>query len=176
MRSDYDIYPGQPGYNPGIGYIAEYKPENLVAGDFKNVKSDILLLKGQGKLPRGSLLGRISKVPDLPDGETREPEETEALEAKIGKFVLLLPNANDGSEIPVCILAENQDTEAKLHVDSNKQKMLEDMPSVAYMSGEFLKEGIYLGDDSGNRHDLNSWDIQSALHIRSIFLERSIEP
>ena len=175
MRNDFDIYPGQPGFNPSIGYIAKYEPENLVAGDFKNVKRDILFLKGQGKLPRGSLLGRISKVPELPEGESRDPEETKALEAKIGKFVLSLPNANDGSETPVCILAENQDTEAKIHVQQ-KQKILEDMPSVAYMSGEFLKEGVYLGDDDNNKHDLDSWDIQSTLHMRSIFLERSIEP
>ena len=171
MRNDYDVYPGQPGYNPGIGYIAKYEPENLVAGDFKNVKKDILLLKGQGKVPRGALLGRISKVPELADGETRSDEETKALEAKIGKFVLSLPNAHDGSEVPVCILAENQNTGEKFH-----EKRLEDMPSVAYMSGEFLKQGVYLGNDEHNKHDLDSWDIQSALHIRSIFLERSIEP
>ena len=164
LRSGIEVYKGPQGYNPGAGYLAKVEYENLVAGDFKTVRKEILLLQGQGDLPRGALLGRISKVPELDQSETRTPEETAALTEKIGKFVLSVPNAEDGSEKPVCILSENQSTTGG------------DIPSVAYMTGEFLREGIWVGSDSSNKHDLTSWDVESALHERSIFLEKSIEP
>lgn len=160
-----DVYRGPKGYNPSAGFVGRTESENLVAGDFKTVRKNILLLGGQGELPRGALLGRINKVPEQGDEETsRTSEETEALKLKTGKFVLSLPEAKDGSEIPVGILAENQDTQGG------------DIPSVAFMSGEFLKEGIYTGGPDDTKHDLSSWDVESALHERSIFLERSIEP
>ncbi len=68
--------------------MKEFKPDNLIAGDFPIVTRSITVAVGQA-LTRGAVLGRISVN---------------------GQYVLSQAKASDGSETPSVILAHNIDT------------------------------------------------------------------
>jgi hypothetical protein len=68
--------------------MKEYKPDNLIAGDFPLVTQSITIAAGQ-TLERGAVLGRISAN---------------------GQYVLSQVKASDGSESPNVVLAQNIDT------------------------------------------------------------------
>ena len=68
--------------------MKEFKPDNLIAGDFPMVTRSITLAAGQ-TLTRGAVLGRISVN---------------------GQYVLSQAKASDGSETPSVVLAHNIDT------------------------------------------------------------------
>lgn len=67
-----------------------FTPDNLIAGDAKQITQSIVVLTGQ-TLVRGALLGKITAS---------------------GKYVLSLSAAGDGSQTPVAILTEDVDASA----------------------------------------------------------------
>ncbi|MDQ3233364.1 MAG: head decoration protein [Pseudobdellovibrionaceae bacterium] len=105
------------GYEPGFGEIGEYRPQDLIAGDFPLQSETIVLESGQ-TLKRGTLLGKKTAG---------------------GKYVISAkltaddkPIA-DGSEVPYRILAEDVDA-------SSGDKL-----TIAYHTGSFYQGGITLG-------------------------------
>lgn len=62
-------------------------PDNLIAGSLDIIALEITVKAGQGELPRGQLLGKIT-------GDD---------------YIKCLSTANDGSEAGACILAEDID-------------------------------------------------------------------
>lgn len=68
--------------------MKEFKPDNLIAGDFPIVTRSITVAVGQA-LTRGAVLGRISVN---------------------GQYILSQLKASDGSESPSVVLAQNIDT------------------------------------------------------------------
>lgn len=69
----------------------EYKPCNLLAGEYPRIERIITIASGSA-LTKGSVLGRITAS---------------------GKFVLSESDATDGSETPDAILAEDVDASAE---------------------------------------------------------------
>jgi hypothetical protein len=77
-----------PGITEGFIDQGQYKPDNLIAGEFPRVSRHVVVT-GQTILQRGSVLGHIN------DGD---------------RYQLSTAKATDGSEIPDAILAETVDT------------------------------------------------------------------
>lgn len=69
----------------------EYKPCNLIAGEYPRIERIITIASGSN-LTKGAVLGRITAS---------------------GKFVLSASGASDGSETPDAILAEDVDASAE---------------------------------------------------------------
>lgn len=69
----------------------EYKPCNLIAGEYPRIERIITIASGSA-LTKGSVLGRITAS---------------------GKFILSESDATDGSETPDAILAEDVDASAE---------------------------------------------------------------
>jgi hypothetical protein len=76
-----------PGIAEGFTHQGEYKPENLIAGQFPRI-SRIVTVTGGAVLPQGAVLGRI---------------------AANGFYQLSDAGNQDGSEMPDAILAEPVD-------------------------------------------------------------------
>lgn len=89
-----------------------YAPKEIVAGDFPLVTEPGLLAAGQN-LKRGAVLGRISAS---------------------GKVVLSLDAANDGSEVPYGILA-----------DDEADATAGDLGVTVYLSGQFHAPNLTFG-------------------------------
>lgn len=75
----------------GLTDQGEYKPCNLIAGEYPRIERIITIASGSA-LTKGSVLGRITAS---------------------GKFVLSASDASDGSETPDAILAEDIDASAE---------------------------------------------------------------
>ena len=69
----------------------EYKPCNLIAGEYPRIERIITIASGSA-LTKGSVLGRVTAS---------------------GKFILSESDTTDGSETPDAILAEDVDTSAE---------------------------------------------------------------
>lgn len=69
----------------------EYKPCNLIAGEYPRIERIITIASGSA-LTKGSVLGRVTAS---------------------GKFILSESDATDGSETPDAILAEDVDASAE---------------------------------------------------------------
>lgn len=88
-----------------------YDPDRLIAGDLKLITRDVTIISGQN-LVRGTVLGKITAS---------------------GKYNKSLSTANDGSETPVAILADDVDASAG------------DKEGPIYEQGEFNDTEITLG-------------------------------
>ncbi|WP_265822529.1 head decoration protein [Geovibrio ferrireducens] len=110
--------------------MSQFIPDNLIAGTFPRQTAGIVLASGSA-LKRGALLGKDTD----------------------GKFKLSLAAAEDGSEDPVAILAEDVDATAG------------DKVTIAYTTGEFASDELTYGPG----HTAES--VKDALHIRSIFIK-----
>jgi hypothetical protein len=77
-----------PGIAEGFNDQGQYKPDNLIAGEFPRV-SRYVVVTGKTMLQRGSVLGRITDD---------------------NRYQLSTAKATDGSESPEVILAETVDT------------------------------------------------------------------
>ncbi len=75
----------------GLTDQGEYKPCNLIAGEYPRIERIITIASGSA-LTKGSVLGRITAS---------------------SKFVLSAAGASDGSETPDAILAEDVDASAE---------------------------------------------------------------
>ena len=79
------------GHAAGITDQGEYKPCNLLAGEYPRIERIITIASGSN-LTKGAVLGRITAS---------------------GKFILSAAGASDGSETPDAILAERIDASAE---------------------------------------------------------------
>ena len=77
-----------PGIAAGFTDQGQYKPDNLIAGEFPRISRHVVVT-GKTMLQRGSVLGHITND---------------------GRYQLSTAKATDGSEIPDAILAETVDT------------------------------------------------------------------
>ena len=111
-----------------------YTPDNLLAGAYPVVTDDVTVVSGQN-LPRGAVLGKITAS---------------------GKYTLCDSAASDGSQAPVCILAEDCDASAG------------DKASVpVYLSGEFAETSVsFGGTDTADIH-------RAALRDLNIYLKKT---
>lgn len=75
----------------GLTDQGEYKPCNLIAGEYPRIERIITIASGSA-LTKGSVLGRVTAS---------------------GKFSLSASDASDGSETPDAILAEDVDASAE---------------------------------------------------------------
>ena len=75
----------------GLTDQGEYKPCNLIAGEYPRIERIITIASGSA-LTKGSVLGRVTAS---------------------GKFILSEGDATDGSETPNAILAEDVDASAE---------------------------------------------------------------
>lgn len=98
----------QPAFDNAAGSLAH---DNLIAGTAVNMVTESIVLD-TGNLTRGALLGRITAS---------------------GKYVLSLAAAEDGSQTPVAILAEDTDATSA------------DKTTVAYLTGEFNTAAMTFG-------------------------------
>lgn len=98
----------QPAFDNAAGSLAH---DNLIAGTAVNAVTESIVLD-TGNLTRGALLGRITAS---------------------GKYVLSLAAAEDGSQTPVAILAEDTDATSA------------DKTTVAYLTGEFNTAAMTFG-------------------------------
>lgn len=98
----------QPAFDNAAG---SHTHDNLIAGDAVNMVTESIVLD-TGNLTRGALLGRITAS---------------------GKYVLSLSAAEDGSQTPVAILAEDTDATSA------------DKTTVAYLTGEFNTAAMTFG-------------------------------
>jgi hypothetical protein len=89
-----------------------FLPDNLIAGEFPRVAKTVTIAQSAA-LSRGAVLGKITAS---------------------GKFVLSEADAEDGSETPRAILAEDVDATAA------------DVQATVYLTGEFSTNAITLGD------------------------------
>lgn len=98
----------QPAFDNAAGTLTH---DNLIGGTAVNMVTESIVLD-TGNLTRGALLGRITGT---------------------GKYILSLAAAEDGSEVPRAILAE----------DSNATSA--DKTTVAYLTGEFNTAAMTFG-------------------------------
>jgi hypothetical protein len=125
--------------NQLVNTVGTYNPDNLIGGDYPLVTEGVLVASGQGILPRGSVLGVI----------------TAAGNANLGKYLLSAAAANDGSQNPVCILADHADTTSG------------DATSEAYITGEFCIDALTFGTGQSATTTTN------ALRDLNIYLKQS---
>lgn len=92
--------------------MQQYNPSNLIAGQFPLITQTIKVASGQ-VLTRGAVLGQISTS---------------------NLFVLSQAAANDGSENPSVVLAED--------VDASQG----DVETICYLSGQFNTKALTLGE------------------------------
>lgn len=118
----------------GFNNNGEYVPCNLLAGEFPRVERLITIASGQA-LQKGAVLGKVTAD---------------------GKYKLSASAANDGSEVPDVILAEDIDASAG------------DAQAVVYFSGEFNTKALTLGTG----HTIES--ISANLRLRNITLRQNI--
>ena len=97
-------------FDPSFSTSAS-NPDRLIGGDAKLITRNITLISGQN-LTRGAVLGKITAS---------------------GKYNLSLSTANDGSEVPVAILADDRDASGG------------DKIAPIYETGEFNDTEITLG-------------------------------
>lgn len=91
-----------------------YTPDALFAGETDDVVAKkIIVLSGAGALPRGAVLGKVTAS---------------------GKLVLSTAAANDGSEVPYAILADDD-------VDATAA----DVEAMAYFNGPFNAAALTFG-------------------------------
>ena len=102
-----------------------FTPDNLVAGDYPIVTDTVTIAEGQN-LKRGAVLGRITV-----GGKC----------VAVGSYV---GEGTDGSENPVCILAQDCDA-----TDAD----VENVP--VYLSGEFAESSLSFGgtDDADDHRE-----------------------
>jgi hypothetical protein len=113
-----------------------YTPDNLLAGDYPVVTDIVTILTGQ-VLARGAILGKITLS---------------------GKYILCdsAVNPADGSQVPVCILAEAIDATA-----ADKQAQV-------YLSGAFNETKLtYGGADTADTH-------RAALRDLNIYIKKVV--
>lgn len=109
-----------------------YTPDKLIAGDYPIV-TDIVTID-TGVLVRGTCLGKITAT---------------------GKYVIVNDANADGSQAPVCILAEDVDATSA------------DVNALVYLSGAFNESAvIFGGDDTAATH-------RAALRDLNIYLKKS---
>ena len=118
----------------GFNNNGEYVPCNLLAGEFPRVERLITIASGQS-LQKGAVLGKVTAD---------------------GKYKLSASAANDGSEVPDVILAEDIDA------------LSGDAQAVVYFSGEFNSKALILGTG----HTIES--ISANLRLRNITLRQNI--
>lgn len=75
---------------PSISAV-QYIPDQLIAGEMKNVTGNVTILSGAGIVKRGAVLGMITAS---------------------GKYIVSVKTATDGSQAPVAILADDVDATA----------------------------------------------------------------
>lgn len=108
-----------------------FVPDKLIAGDADDlIARNITLISGQN-LTRGTVLGKITAS---------------------SKYNKSLSTANDGSEVPDLILAEDCDASSG------------DKVTVAYERGDFIQEALILGAS----HTVAS--IKEGLRVKGIYL------
>ena len=118
----------------GFNNNGEYVPCNLLVGEFPRVERLITIASGQN-LQKGAVLGKVTAD---------------------GKYKLSASAANDGSEVPDVILAEDIDA------------LSGDAQAVVYFSGEFNSKALTLGTG----HTIES--ISANLRLRNITLRQNI--
>ncbi len=117
----------------GFTSQGSYAPDNLIGGEFPRVARKITVASG-ADLARGSLLGKITAS---------------------GKYVLSLSAAEDGSQTPDAILAEDASAATA------------DTQVIAYFSGEFNELVVTFG--AGHTAD----SLRESLRDKSIFLTKN---
>lgn len=110
--------------------VSTYTPDQLLAGDFPQMLDTVTLVSGQN-LKRGAVLGRITAT---------------------GKYSSSLSAAEDGSQSPVAVLAEDCDASAA------------DAVAVVYLTGELRGSSLLLGTG----HTLAT--VKAALRPLSLFV------
>lgn len=121
----------RPSYNSQEGV---YTPDNLFAGDFPVATDTVTIASGQN-LKRGAVLGMVTAT---------------------GKYVLSVATAEDGSEEPVVILAEDIDATGG------------DVTAPVYLTGQFNARALTLGEG----HTTDS--VKAALRPLSIFIKDTV--
>lgn len=110
-------YGGFPG--PGPEYLHEFREVLLSTDNQARLPGGILLKQGQGVVLKGTVLGRIT---------AEGPDK--------GKAVARNKDATDGSQEPLCILDNNQDT------------TYSDMPASGWIAGIFDSAKLIGLDDT----------------------------
>jgi hypothetical protein len=112
-----------------------YTPDNLLAGDYPVVTDEVTIVTGQ-TLTRGAVLGKITAS---------------------GKHALCDSTASDGSQAPVCVLAEDCDASAA------------DKTGVpVYLSGAVAETSLaFGGTDTADTH-------RAALRDLNIYLKKTV--
>jgi hypothetical protein len=110
-----------------LGELGHIEQDNLIAGPrFPVANKGVILLEGQGPVKRGTVLGIVTAH---------------------GQAVPVDSTADDGSESPDCVLAEDINTG-----DSAGEGGI---PAVAYSAGYFIRGSlIFGGSDTYNNHEL----------------------
>jgi len=111
-----------------------FSPDNLIAGDAKIVTAAGTIASGAGVLVRGTVLGKITAS---------------------GKYLKAIGTAEDGSQTPDAILAEDVDATSA------------DALSVVYLSGQFAESALTL--DASLTLD----GIQDGLRGKNIYLTKT---
>lgn len=119
---------------PAFANAGTHAHDNLIGGDVVPAVTESIVVD-TGNLVRGALLGKITAT---------------------GKYVLSLAAAEDGSEVPAAILAE----------DANATSA--DKVTVAYLSGEFNTAAMTFGTG----HTAAS--VKEGLREKGIFLKTNL--
>lgn len=128
--------PNTTNFNPGFnGSEGNFAPDLLLAGDHPIRTRGVTIASGQGELTRGTLLGIVTVG---------------------GNAVLSLAAAEDGSEVPTCILGENVDATSAA------------VDSFAYIAGDFNENQMTFG--TGHTAD----SVRDGLRGRSIYLHNPV--
>ncbi|MGE4536319.1 MAG: head decoration protein [Desulfovibrio sp.] len=114
--------------------LGTFSPDNLIAGDAKIVTAAGTIASGAGALVRGTVLGKITAS---------------------GKYLKAIGTAEDGSQTPDAILAEDADATSA------------DALSVVYLSGQFAESALTL--DASLTLD----GIRDGLRDKNIYLTRT---
>lgn len=120
-------------FQPAFANAGTYTPDNLIGGDAVPAVTESIVLD-TGNLTRGALLGKTAG----------------------GKYVLSLAAAEDGSQTPAAILAEDTDATSA------------DKTTVAYLTGEFNTAAMVFGTG----HTAAS--VKEGLREKGIFLKTNL--
>jgi hypothetical protein len=109
--------------------------DNLIAGDFDIVTDEVTVVSGAGVLARGTVLGKITAS---------------------GKYKIVNSANVDGSQTPVCVLAQAVDATAA------------DVVTSVYLTGEYSSNAlVFGGTDTATTH-------KAALRLLNIFIKSTV--
>lgn len=117
---------------PSISAV-QYIPDQLIAGELKIVTTNVVIASGAGIVKRGTVLGLVTAS---------------------GKYIVSVKSANDGSQNPAAVLADDVDATSA------------DATGGAYLTGEFNENALTM-DATWSAATLRPVFRQVGIHIKS---------